>query len=83
MAADEKKQELFVTVQHSGAVMVFKKSAERPCNDVAVRMILGKSTQMADPHGIAFDPSQQSDLRVQLGHIARVHPRPESGAHRV
>lgn len=54
IAADEEKQELFVTVQHSGAVMVFRKNAGP--QDPAVRMILGPSTQMADAHGIAFDP---------------------------
>jgi DNA-binding beta-propeller fold protein YncE len=55
VAADEERQELFYTVQHSGAVMVFNKKASARDNDVAVRMILGKSTQLADPHGIAFD----------------------------
>lgn len=55
VAADEERQELFFTVQHSGAVMVFKKTASARANDVAVRMILGKSTQLADPHGIAVD----------------------------
>ena len=55
VAADEERQELFYTVQHSGAVMVFNKKASARDNDIAVRMILGKSTQLADPHGIAFD----------------------------
>ena len=43
VAADEERQELFYTVQHSGAVMVFNKKASARDNDVAVRMILGKS----------------------------------------
>ena len=55
VAADEERQELFFTVQHSGAVMVFDKAASARDKDVATRMILGKSTQLADPHGIAFD----------------------------
>ena len=59
VAADEERQELFFTVQHSGAVMVFNKTASSRANDVAVRMILGKSTQLADPHGIAFDPQRK------------------------
>ena len=83
MAADEERQELFFTVQHSGAVMVFNKKASARDNDVAVRMILGKSTQLADPHGIAFDADAEGDLRRQLGHVARVHPRPEGRPHRV
>ena len=54
VTADEEKGELFLTVQHSGAVMVFRKNAV--AEEPALRMILGKSTRMADPHGIAFDP---------------------------
>jgi len=59
VAADEDRQELFFTVQHSGAVMVFNKAASARSNDAAVRMILGKSTQLADPHGIAFDAERK------------------------
>jgi DNA-binding beta-propeller fold protein YncE len=59
VAADEEQQELFFAVQHSGAVMVFKKTASARAGDVAVRMILGKSTQLADPHGIAFDSARK------------------------
>jgi DNA-binding beta-propeller fold protein YncE len=53
MTVDEAAGELFFTVQHSGAIMTFPKTAKK--DDPATRMILGPSTHMADPHGIAFD----------------------------
>ena len=56
IAVDEARDELFFTVQHSGAIMTFPKTAT---DEPASRMILGKSTRLADPHGIAFDPTNQ------------------------
>jgi len=57
IAADETTGELFFTVQHSGAIMTFPKTAAKDAPPS--RMILGSSTQMADPHGIAFDPKNR------------------------
>lgn len=54
LAVDEEKQELFVTVQHDGAVMVFPKTARGDANPI--RLIQGARTHMGDPHGIAVDP---------------------------
>jgi DNA-binding beta-propeller fold protein YncE len=54
IAVSEQRQELFLTVQHDSAVMVYRKMArghERP-----IRLIQGNRTGMGDPHGIAFDP---------------------------
>ena len=71
IAVDEAKGELFFTVQHSGAIMTFPKTAasepdpnRNPWSNAnagppATRMILGKHTRLADPHGIAFDPTHQ------------------------
>ena len=56
IAVDEAKDELFFTIQHSGAIMTFPKTAT---DEPARRMILGKRTRLADPHGIAFDPTDQ------------------------
>ena len=56
IAVDEAKDELFFTIQHSGAIMTFPKTAT---DEPARRMILGKHTRLADPHGIAFDPMHQ------------------------
>jgi hypothetical protein len=54
MTVDEDRGEMFVTIQHDGAVQVFKKNAKG--NEDAIRLIQGNKTRLADPHGIAFDP---------------------------
>jgi len=54
MTVDENRGEMFITIQHDGAVQVFKKSAEG--KDNAIRLLQGNKTHLADPHGIAFDP---------------------------
>jgi DNA-binding beta-propeller fold protein YncE len=54
MTVDEDKGELFMTVQHDGAVQVFKKAAHDKEN--AIRLLQGNKTHLADPHGIALDP---------------------------
>jgi DNA-binding beta-propeller fold protein YncE len=53
IAVDEAEQELFITVQHDGAVVVFPKMAEG--EDPPVRLLQGERTGLADPHGIALD----------------------------
>jgi len=54
MTVDEERGEMFVTIQHDGAIQVFRKEAKGPEN--AIRLIQGNRTGLADPHGIAFDP---------------------------
>ena len=54
MTVDEERGEMFMTIQHDGAIQTFKKSAEK--RDNAIRLIQGNKTHLADPHGIAFDP---------------------------
>ena len=46
---------MFITVQHDGAVVAFNKDAEG--DDTAIRLLQGNKTRLADPHGIAFDPT--------------------------
>ena len=53
---DEGKQELFVTVQHDNAVVVYRKKAEG--EEKPLRWLGGNDTQMEDPHGIAVDTKQ-------------------------
>ena len=53
MTVDEDRGEMFFTIQHDGAVQVYKKGAKGDEN--AIRLIQGNKTQLADPHGIAFD----------------------------
>jgi DNA-binding beta-propeller fold protein YncE len=53
IAVDEDKQELFLTVQHSHAVLVFPKMASG--DDLPLRSLQGDRTGLGDPHGIALD----------------------------
>jgi DNA-binding beta-propeller fold protein YncE len=53
MTVDEEKGEMFITVQHDGAVMVWPKTAQG--NDPPIRLLQGEQTRLADPHGVAFD----------------------------
>lgn len=53
IAVDEGVQELYLTVEHSNAVVVYPKMAsgeEKP-----IRTVEGPQTRMEDPHGIAID----------------------------
>jgi DNA-binding beta-propeller fold protein YncE len=53
IAVDEEDQELFLTVQHSHAVLVFPKMASG--DDLPLRSLQGDRTGLGDPHGIALD----------------------------
>ena len=54
MTVDEDRGEMFFTIQHDGAIQVYRKGAKG--DDNAIRLIQGNQTHLADPHGIAFDP---------------------------
>ncbi len=54
MTVDEERGEMFFTIQHDGAIQIYKKGAKG--DDNAIRLIQGNKTHLADPHGIAFDP---------------------------
>ena len=53
IAVDEQKQELFLTVQHDNAIVVYNKSAQG--DEPPLRVIQGDDTGLADPHGMALD----------------------------
>lgn len=53
IAVDESWQEIFLTIQHDSAVVVYRKSASG--SDAPIRLIQGDRTRLADPHGIAVD----------------------------
>src|SRR5439155_20330454 len=57
LAADEEKQELFVSVQHPAAIEVYRKTASG--NDKPLRVVRGESTRLSDSHGIAIDPKNK------------------------
>jgi 6-phosphogluconolactonase (cycloisomerase 2 family) len=53
ITVDEAAQEVFLTVQHDSAIVVYRKGAggEEP----PLRLLQGDRTRLADPHGIALD----------------------------
>ena len=53
IAMDEEKQELFLTVQHDNAIVVYQKAAKG--TEAPLRVIQGDDTGLADPHGMALD----------------------------
>lgn len=53
IAVDEEKQELFLTVQHDNAIVVYQKSAKG--TEAPLRVVQGDDTGLADPHAMALD----------------------------
>ena len=53
IAVDEASQEMFLTLQHDSAMVVFRKYAEG--DESPLRLLQGDRTGLADPHGIALD----------------------------
>lgn len=54
IAVDEEAEEMFLTVEHTNAIVVYHKYAQG--SDQPLRTIAGNNTQLEDPHGIAVDP---------------------------
>ena len=54
ITVDEAAQEVFLTVQHDSAIVVYRKGASG--EEPPLRLLQGNRTRLADPHGIAFDP---------------------------
>ncbi len=77
IAVDEEHQELFLTVQHDSAVVVYKKLASR--EEAPIRLLQGDRTGLADPHGIAVDAGR--DLMFVTNH-GSVHQVRESAPRR-
>ena len=57
ITVDEQNNELFLTVQHPPAVMVYRKTAKG--DEAPLRILEGEKTMLADPHGIAIDTKNQ------------------------
>jgi DNA-binding beta-propeller fold protein YncE len=53
ITVDEAAQEVFLTVQHDSAIVVYRKGASG--EEPPLRLVQGERTGLADPHGIAFD----------------------------
>ena len=53
IAVDEASEEMFLTLQHDSAMVVFRKYATK--DEAPLRLLQGDKTGLADPHGIALD----------------------------
>jgi hypothetical protein len=76
IAVDEKREELYLTVQHVNTVIVYRKQASG--RDEALRRIVGQKTQFEDPHGISLDTKRGLILVTNHGN-AREGTEPKWG----
>jgi DNA-binding beta-propeller fold protein YncE len=72
----EQHKELFLTIQHTSAVVVYRKGASG--QELPMRLLQGDLTQLADPHGIAVDEAEDTIFVTNHGSVNTV--RPEAGA---
>jgi DNA-binding beta-propeller fold protein YncE len=56
ITVDEVAREVFLTIQHDSALVVYRKGASG--EEAPLRLLQGTRTQLADPHGVAFDPKR-------------------------
>ena len=72
IAVDEEAKELFLTVQHDNAIVVFNKAATG--TEAPIRVIQGNDTGLADPHGMALDPKNKLLYVTNHGSVHEVRP---------
>jgi len=66
IAVSEQRQELYLTVQHTNAIVTYRKMAEG--TEEPLRYIKGPATQLEDPHGIALDTKNNLLYVTNHGH---------------
>lgn len=67
IAVDEDRKELYLTVQHANALVVYDKMAKG--DDKPLRLLQGNSTRLADPHGITLDKKDRVMFITNHGSI--------------
>jgi len=72
IAVDEGAQELFLTVEHINAVVVYRKMAEG--EEKSLRAIQGDQTGLEDPHGIALDTKNNWLFVSNHGNVKDIKP---------
>ena len=80
IAVDEERRELFLTVQHDNAIVVYNKSAKG--TEAPLRVIQGDDTGLADPHGMALDARRSLLYVTNHGSSHRVREKESAGARR-
>ncbi|PWU08694.1 MAG: hypothetical protein C5B51_07490 [Terriglobia bacterium] len=74
IAVDESAKELFLTVQHDNAIVVFNKLARGTASPL--RVLQGDRTGLADPHGMVLDT--RNNLLFVTNHGSTHQVRPSS-----
>ena len=67
MAADEEKQEIYMTIQSRGSIVVYRKQADG--EEQPLRTIEGNDTQLEDPHGLALDMKNNLIFVSNFGNV--------------
>jgi len=81
IAVDEHTKELFLSVQHDNALVVYNKTASG--SEAPIRVVQGSHTGLADPHGLAIDEKKKLLYVTNHGSTHDVAPRPpEQGRRR-
>lgn len=62
---DEEAQELYLAIQHDGAIATWRKNASG--RELPIRLLQGPATRLADPHGIALDRKNKLLYTVNFG----------------
>src|SRR6266481_2372467 len=80
IAVDEAKKEMYLTVQHENAIVVYPKTAQG--EEKPTRRIEGSETHLQDPHGITIDFKNKLIFVSNFGN-AHVLPPGSAGGRRV
>ena len=70
IAADEEAQELFLSIEHPPAVVVYRKRAKG--NEAPLRILEGSRTQLADVYGIALDTKNRWMYVANRGAVSSI-----------
>src|SRR5437016_3764356 len=76
IAVDEASEEMFLTLQHDSAMVVFRKYAEK--DESPLRLLQGEATGLADPHGIALDSKNGWVFIANHGAVSSRAARPDA-----
>jgi len=80
IAVDESKQQMYLTVQHENAIVVYPKTAQG--EDKPIKRIAGSDTHLQDPHGITLDMKNRLIFVSNFGNV-HVLPPGSAGGRRV
>src|SRR3989475_11711640 len=76
IAVDEASEEMFLTLQHDSAMVVFRKYAEK--DESPLRLLQGDATGLADPHGIVLDTKHGLVFIANHGAVSSRNARPDA-----